>query len=497
MDAGTERQLVLGAAFVAASIVVCRSRKYGAAAGVCAVVALLVAGVSGLPDAAVRDEAARPPPSAAPPATRPDPPTERWRRHFPMPRDGWGSPASCAAARSGTCDASHAFCGVRFNETVSELEWQHQHAAPCFRPYSQEAARRLLRGRRVLFAGDSNVRALAIAVFGMLCNHRNLIACHPHNVLREPQMRATSNCDPLRCDAAGTGTDACEAGHAMRAVDGLTTNQTYTTKAERKRLWKADELSAARVMTAGGATLIQLAVPRPSQMDQTLQHYASAGVDAVVGNMGSHLSFRDWEGQWWLSMAGAIQRFTSRRPDIPLLWTETGWPPNYPHCCACYRRNPNSKLRKVQMGSYCTDQMEKRKAQVDGAFFDAGARVIRLGGPITANYSFPFQKGQPGFSERWSSSRPSSCLYSDPTHPEVRCMYAMATVLLNLLALSWERPDAGAAGADGVRGTHWPIRMLRPGTPPHDAELSRLAQDGWWDGGAGGSARPLRSRECK
>eukprot|EP01062_Namystynia_karyoxenos_P044000 TRINITY_DN32288_c0_g1_i1.p1 TRINITY_DN32288_c0_g1~~TRINITY_DN32288_c0_g1_i1.p1 ORF type:complete len:579 (+),score=163.80 TRINITY_DN32288_c0_g1_i1:74-1738(+) len=474
--------LLLAAATLVPQLGAASRRACAIAGAVCGAAAALVSGADGQPaDSAARPERS-PPPARQEPPPRPRP--AAWAELFPLPRGRWSGAACGDAGRpGGPCTAEHLFCALRFSQNLSEWSWDLLAAPRCARPFSQQAAAALLGGRTVVFAGDSNIRALALTVFGMLCNARDLFACHPHNTLHEPQMKLNVQCDPLRCNASGVGAASCSAGHSMRAVSGLTANQTYYTKEERRKWWHGTDMPAAREMRAGGATLLQYAANRPPQVARILRHYAATGTaDALVVDMGSHLGLDDFNHRWWEEAAESVREFTAARPAVPVLWAETGWPPNYRHCCACFKRERNTQKRKQETGSYCNDQMEKHKEAIDTALRAAGALVFRIGGPVTEEFSFPFPVWAPGYGERWAESRPTTCLYGDPTHPEVRCMYIMSTLLLNLLAMAWQLPeaDAGAQPPDALRGTHWPVRMLRRGTAAPEGELRRVADPSWW-----------------
>eukprot|EP01065_Artemidia_motanka_P036560 TRINITY_DN44511_c0_g1_i1.p1 TRINITY_DN44511_c0_g1~~TRINITY_DN44511_c0_g1_i1.p1 ORF type:complete len:416 (+),score=100.76 TRINITY_DN44511_c0_g1_i1:62-1249(+) len=351
--------------------------------------------------------------------------------------------ACCARARA-ECRVRDAACGLR----LSGAEWQwrpdaHPAARACgLAPFGPERAAALLKSRAVMFIGDSVSRLLALSVFALLCNHKNMLRCG--STVAEPNLeavapRSASDRGPLNCTEDGEPSECMSAAaHAFKPLPPLTSTRMYRDRHERRVFWARGISPPARLMRSRGAELWQLAVHRPGRLRTTIASIAQRPgmlpqLRAVVVNVGFHLRNQDYAHRWWDAVAESVKRLRLARPGVAVVWAE-----QLPHSPrdgggSCSRRD-----------NACARTLDRYRSHI-------ASNMTRNGAVVAPLASVP---SPPGHLRAGDGG--SGCEYSDRFHPTVHCMYVLTHVLLSSLAIAWNASEHTSAHDSA----HWPVRVV-------------------------------------
>lgn len=314
-----------------------------------------------------------------------------------------------------------------YQQFTPEERW-HFDQNPCgFRALQAEELSTLLKGKSILFIGDSSVRNSGLALLAAMCNPEHMSKCD--QIMTLPFIRRDQDIvSAFSCMEDSPSNRCAEIKHRFTPIANLTANEFYKTQEERRKFWKSKTIppllsmhfrdTEFHILEAGcsnhrdGLWLI---------LDHLLKFNVPFRYDMIVLSGGLHCSYRLYKGgTWYRSLFERFKYF--RSAGIPLIWIEVT------HCL----KNDGGHYFKLE-GKWTLNYRKlaacpfidkhipfmKSGALRNGAAFVHTRHItqnLSLLGKAKTDKSYKFNEAQ----------RNDPCPFMDPIHPTVECYGAIA-----------------------------------------------------------------------
>jgi hypothetical protein len=303
---------------------------------------------------------------------------------------------------------------------------------PCgFHRMDADELTSMLKGKSILFVGDSSVRNTGLSLLASMCNPDHMSDCDQIMSLpfinREGTVTSAFSCG----EKSGASNRCGEIKHRFTPLTNLTMNEFYKTHEDRRKFWKTKIIPPLLTMNFRGLEMHILEAGCSNHrdglwvvMDYLLKYNVPFKFDMIVLSGGLHCSYRIYKGgTWYRSLFERFPKF--RSAGIPLVWLEVThclksdgghffkmegkWMLNYRKLASCPwidKHVPFMKSGSIRNGV----------AYVNTRHITQNLTLI---GKSKTDKSYKFNEAQ----------RNEPCPFMDPIHPTVECYGAIAQSL--------------------------------------------------------------------
>lgn len=319
-----------------------------------------------------------------------------------------------------------------FQTFTNEKRW-HFKENPCgFHHMGSEELLQMLRGKSILFVGDSSVRNAGLSLLASMCNPNHYAKCH--QLMSLPFVRREKGfVGGFTCGKNMSDNTCGEIHHRFTVLQNLTVSEFYKTPEERRKYWKTKNVPPLLSLQFRDIQLHILEAACANHrdglwvvLDYLQQFEVPFKYDMIVMSGGLHCSYRLYKGGMWYR--SLFYRFLSfQEMGVPIVWLEIT------HCLktdgAHYFKDPLKKnamslnYRKLASCKF----IDKHAALMRGTAISRNARLVYTR-HITKNLTL--HRKVPGDVYKFNDDmRNESCVFMDPIHPSIECYGAIAQSL--------------------------------------------------------------------
>ncbi|CUG50321.1 Hypothetical protein, putative, partial [Bodo saltans] len=234
----------------------------------------------------------------------------------------------CAAASITEQQSSCTVANITEYQKFDPIKRWHFDENPCgFHRMGADELATMLKGKSILFVGDSSVRNTGLSLLASMCNPDHLSDCDQIMTLPFIHREGTVT-SAFSCGEKSASNRCGEIKHRFTPLTNLTMNEFYKTHEDRRKFWKTKIIPPLLSMSFRGVDMHILEAGCSNHrdglwvvMDYLLKYNVPFKFDMIVLSGGLHCSYRIYKGgTWYRSLFERFPKF--RKAGIPLVWLE-------------------------------------------------------------------------------------------------------------------------------------------------------------------------------